>query len=186
MPKVTGFKTTDVRFPTSRGLDGSDAMNQDPDYSAAYLELTTDDPNLSGYGLVFTIGRGNDLQCAAIDLLASYAVGRDVDDLAKTMGDFARSLVRDSQMRWLGPEKGLTHMAAGAVVNAAWDLVSKRSGKPLWKHLSDLTPEEIVDLVDFRYITDVLTPAEAFDILNKAKVNRTKNEEDINKNDINA
>ena len=186
MPKVTGFKTTDVRFPTSRGLDGSDAMNQDPDYSAAYLELTTDDPNLSGYGLVFTIGRGNDLQCAAIDLLASYAVGRDVDDLAKTMGDFARSLVRDSQMRWLGPEKGLTHMAAGAVVNAAWDLVSKRSGKPLWKHLSDLTPEEIVDLVDFRYITDVLTPAEALDILNKAKVNRSKNEAELIKNGLPA
>ena len=186
MPKIIQFKTTDVRFPTSRGLDGSDAMNQDPDYSAAYLELITDDPKLSGYGLVFTIGRGNDLQCAAIDLLASYAVGRDVDDLAKTMGDFARSLVRDSQMRWLGPEKGLTHMAAGAVINAAWDLVSKRSGKPLWKHLSDLTPEEIVDLVDFRYISDVLTPAEALDILNKAKANRAKNEADLIKNGLPA
>ena len=186
MPRIIQFKTTDVRFPTSRGLDGSDAMNQDPDYSAAYLELITDDPKLSGYGLVFTIGRGNDLQCAAIDLLASYAVGRDVDDLAKTMGDFARSLVRDSQMRWLGPEKGLTHMAAGAVINAAWDLVSKRSGKPLWKHLSDLTPEEIVDLVDFRYISDVLTPAEALDILNKAKANRAKNEADLIKNGLPA
>jgi L-fuconate dehydratase len=186
VPKIIQFKTTDVRFPTSRGLDGSDAMNQDPDYSAAYLELITDDPKLSGYGLVFTIGRGNDLQCAAIDLLASYAVGRDVDDLAKTMGDFARSLVRDSQMRWLGPEKGLTHMAAGAVINAAWDLVSKRSGKPLWKHLSDLTPEEIVELVDFRYITDVLTPAEALDILNKAKANRDKNEAELIKNGLPA
>ena len=186
MPKIIQFKTTDVRFPTSRGLDGSDAMNQDPDYSAAYLELITDDPKLSGYGLVFTIGRGNDLQCAAIDLLASYAVGCDVDDLTKTMGDFARSLVRDSQMRWLGPEKGLTHMAAGAVINAAWDLVSKRSGKPLWKHLSDLTPEEIVDLVDFRYISDVLTPAEALDILNKAKANRAKNEADLIKNGLPA
>ena len=163
MPKIIQFKTTDVRFPTSRGLDGSDAMNQDPDYSAAYLELITDDPKLSGYGLVFTIGRGNDLQCAAIDLLASY-----------------------SQMRWLGPEKGLTHMAAGAVINAAWDLVSKRSGKPLWKHLSDLTPEEIVDLVDFRYISDVLTPAEALDILNKAKANRAKNEADLIKNGLPA
>jgi L-fuconate dehydratase len=186
VPKIIQFKTTDVRFPTSRGLDGSDAMNQDPDYSAAYLELITDDPKLSGYGLVFTIGRGNDLQCAAIDLLASYAVGRDVDDLAKSMGDFARSLVRDSQMRWLGPEKGLTHMAAGAVINAAWDLVSKRSGKPLWKHLSDLTPEEIVDLVDFRYISDVLTPAEALDILNKAKANRAKNEAELIKNGLPA
>lgn len=160
MPKVIGFKTTDVRFPTSRGLDGSDAMNQDPDYSAAYLELKTDDPNLSGYGLVFTIGRGNDLQCAAIDLLATYAVGREVSDLSNSMGDFAKSLVRDSQMRWLGPEKGLTHMAAGAVINAAWDLVCKVSGKPLWKHLSDLSPQEIVDLVDFRYISDAITPSE--------------------------
>jgi L-fuconate dehydratase len=186
VPRIIQFKTTDVRFPTSRGLDGSDAMNQDPDYSAAYLELITDDPKLSGYGLVFTIGRGNDLQCAAIDLLASYAVGRDVDDLAKTMGDFARSLVRDSQMRWLGPEKGLTHMAAGAVINAAWDLVSKRSGKPLWKHLSDLTPQEIVDLVDFRYISDVLTPAEALDILNNAKANRAKNEAELIKNGLPA
>ena len=186
MTKIIGIESFDVRFPTSKMLDGSDAMNQDPDYSAAYLELITDDPKLSGYGLVFTIGRGNDLQCAAIDLLASYAVGRDVDDLAKTMGDFARSLVRDSQMRWLGPEKGLTHMAAGAVINAAWDLVSKRSGKPLWKHLSDLTPEEIADLVDFRYISDVLTPAEALDILNKAKANRAKNEAELIKNGLPA
>jgi len=186
MPKVIGFKTTDVRFPTSRGLDGSDAMNQDPDYSAAYLELKTDDPNLSGYGLVFTIGRGNDLQCAAIDLLATYAVGREVSDLAKSMGDFAKSLVRDSQMRWLGPEKGLIHMAAGAVINAAWDLVCKVSGKPLWKHLSDLSPQEIVDLVDFRYISDAITPSEALEILTKAKANRVKNEANLIANGLPA
>lgn len=186
MPKVVGFKTTDVRFPTSRGLDGSDAMNKDPDYSAAYLELITDDPKLSGYGLVFTCGRGNDLQCDAIEIFAAYAVGRDVDDLAKTMGEFARSLVADSQMRWLGPEKGLIHMAAGAVVNAAWDLVSKRSGKPLWKYLSDLSPEEIVELVDFRYISDALTPTEAIAILNKAKANRAKNEVNLIKDGLPA
>ena len=186
MPKVVGFKTTDVRFPTSRGLDGSDAMNKDPDYSAAYLELITDDPKLSGYGLVFTCGRGNDLQCDAIEIFAAYAVGRDVDDLAKTMGEFARSLVRDSQMRWLGPEKGLIHMAAGAVVNAVWDLVSKRSGKPLWKYLSDLSPEEIVDLVDFRYISDALTPTEALAILNKVKANRAKNEVNLIKDGLPA
>jgi len=186
MPKVVGFKTTDVRFPTSRGLDGSDAMNKDPDYSAAYLELITDDPKLSGYGLVFTCGRGNDLQCDAIEIFAAYAVGRDVDDLAKTMGEFARSLVRDSQMRWLGPEKGLIHMAAGAVVNAAWDLVSKRSGKPLWKYLSDLSPKEIVELVDFRYISDALTPTEALTILNKAKANRAKNEVNLIKDGLPA
>lgn len=176
MSIITGFKTTDVRFPTSRGLDGSDAMNQDPDYSAAYLELTTDDPNLSGYGLVFTIGRGNDLQCAAIELLKDFVIGKAVEDLSKNMGAFAKSLVRDSQMRWLGPEKGVTHMAAGAVINAVWDLVCKLSGKPLWKHLSDLSPEEIVELVDFRYITDLLTPSEALQILKNAQLNKSQNE----------
>lgn len=176
MAKVTSFKTVDVRFPTSRGLDGSDAMNQDPDYSAAYLVFETDQPELSGHGLVFTIGRGNDLQCAAIDLLAGYVVGREVSELAKGMGDLARSLVRDSQMRWLGPEKGVTHMAAGAVLNAVWDLVSKSAGKPLWKYLSDLSPAEIVDLVDFRYITDVITKEEALALLTKAAANKQKNE----------
>lgn len=186
MPKVIGFKSTDVRFPTSRGLDGSDAMNQDPDYSAAYLELKTDDPNLSGYGLVFTIGRGNDLQCAAIDLLAPYAVGKSVEELAKSMGEFAKSLVRDSQMRWLGPEKGLTHMAAGAVINAVWDLICKASGKPLWKYLSDLSPQEIVDLVDFRYISDAITPQEALDLLTKSRANKEKNEADLIANGLPA
>lgn len=179
MPQVIGFKTVDVRFPTSRGLDGSDAMNQDPDYSAAYLVLETDDPALSGHGLVFTIGRGNDLQCAAIDLLAGYAVGRDVDDLARSMGSFARSLVRDSQMRWLGPEKGVTHMAAGAVINAAWDLVSKNAGKSLWKFLSDLSPMEIVELVDFRYITDLITPKEALELLQKAQTGKAEREKKL-------
>ena len=186
MPKITGFRTVDVRFPTSRALDGSDAMNKDPDYSAAYLILETDSPELSGLGLVFTIGRGNDLQCAAINLLAPYAVGREVSDLAKNMGEFAKSLVRDSQMRWLGPEKGITHMAAGAVINAAWDLISKNAGKPLWKYLSDLSPEEIVDLVDFRYITDYITPEEALAILNKAKVNRAENEKELLANGLPA
>ena len=186
MPKVIGFKTTDVRFPTSRGLDGSDAMNQDPDYSAAYLELLTDDPKLSGYGLVFTIGRGNDLQCSAIELLAPYAVGKEVSELAKSMGEFAKSLVRDSQMRWLGPEKGVTHMAAGAVINAVWDLVCKVSGKPLWKYLADLSPQEIVDLVDFRYISDAITPAQALEILTKAQANRAKNETSLLANGLPA
>ena len=186
MPKITGFKTVDIRFPTSRALDGSDAMNKDPDYSAAYLILETDDSNLSGHGLVFTIGRGNDLQCAAIDLLAPYAVGRDVSELAKNMGEFARSLVRDSQMRWLGPEKGITHMAAGAVINAAWDLIAKFYKKPLWKYLSDLSPEEIVDLVDFRYITDFITPEEALATLQKAKANRQENEKELLANGLPA
>ena len=176
MPKITGFKTVDVRFPTSRGLDGSDAMNKEPDYSAALVILETDDPKLQGHGFVFTCGRGNDLQCQFIEQLAPYAVGRDVADLSQSMGDFARSLVRDSQIRWLGPEKGVTQMAAGAVINAAWDIVTKFAKKPLWKFLSDLTPEQIVDLVDFRYITDALTPEEALQILRKAQPQRAANE----------
>ena len=176
MPKVTGFKTVDVRFPTSRGLDGSDAMNKEPDYSAALVILETDDPNLEGHGFVFTCGRGNDLQCDAIALLAPYVVGRDIADLSTSMGEFARSLVRDSQIRWLGPEKGVTQMAAGAVITAAWDLVTKHAKKPLWKFLSDLSPEEIVELIDFRYITDALTPEEALEILRKAQPNRLANE----------
>jgi L-fuconate dehydratase len=175
--KITGFKTIDVRFPTSRGLDGSDAMNKDPDYSAAYLILETDDPNLSGHGFVFTCGRGNELQCDAIELLAPYAVGREVSDLINSMGEFARELVRDSQMRWLGPEKGLVHMATGAVINAAWDLVAKSAGKPLWEVLSDMSPEEIVELVDFRYIADYLNESEALEMLRKAEPNRAKNKE---------
>jgi L-fuconate dehydratase len=186
MSRITGFRTVDVRFPTSRGLDGSDAMNQDPNYSAAYLILETENQNLSGHSLVFTIGRGNDLECAAINLLAEHAIGRQVDDLAKSMGDFARSLVRDSQMRWLGPEKGVTHMAAGAVINAVWDLISKRAGKPLWKVLSDLSPEEIVDLVDFRYLSDAMTESEALEILTRAKGNRATNEAALLRNGLPA
>lgn len=177
MPTITGFRTFDVRFPTSTGLHGSDAMNQDPDYSAAYLVLETDDPNLSGHSLVFTIGRGNDLQCKAIELLAQAAVGAEIDQLSHSMGDFARELVRDSQMRWLGPEKGLIHMAAGAVINAAWDAISKRQGKPLWKTLADMSPEELVDLVDFRYLTDALTRAEALEILERAAQSKSQNEQ---------
>jgi L-fuconate dehydratase len=186
MPIITGFKTMDIRFPTSRSLDGSDAMNQDPDYSAAYLILETDQAGLSGHSLVFTIGRGNDLECAAIDLLKDFAIGKDLAQLRKSMGSFAKSLVRDSQMRWLGPEKGVTHMAAGAVVNAVWDLLAKYEKKPLWKLLSDFSPEEIVELVDFRYISDALTPEEALAILKKAEPNRKANEAELLKNGLPA
>jgi L-fuconate dehydratase len=151
-------------------------MNPDPDYSAAYLILKTDDPNLSGHSLVFTNGRGNDLQCVAIAQLAEVVVGMDLSELEKNLGNIGRELVRDSQVRWLGPEKGVPHMAAGGVVNAVWDLVCKINNKPLWKQLSDMTPEQIVDLVDFRHISDALTPAEALAILQKAEVNKIENE----------
>ena len=168
MATITGFKLRDIRFPTSKSLDGSDAMNKDPDYSAAYLILETDS-DISGHGFAFTLGRGTELQCATIELLAPKVVGRKIEELKASLGDIARELVSDSQIRWLGPEKGLTHMAVGAVLTALWDLVSKHEGKPLWEVLADMSPEEIVSLLDFRYIRDVLTPEEALEILKKAE-----------------
>ncbi|APU14096.1 MULTISPECIES: L-fuconate dehydratase [Actinoalloteichus] len=171
MSRVLALDVSDVRFPTSRELDGSDAMNPDPDYSAAYAVLRTDD-GPDGHGFVFTIGRGNDVQCAAIALLAPYVVGRDVEELCADLGGLSRELVSDSQLRWLGPEKGVMHMAVGAVVNAAWDLAAKRAGLPVWRLLASLTPEQLVDLVDFRYLTDALTREEALAILRAAEPGR--------------
>ena len=173
MAVLTGLETYDVRFPTSRQLDGSDAMNRDPDYSAAYVCLRTDDPaGLSGYGFVFTIGRGNDVQTAALAALRDHVVGRDVDTVLADLGKFARSLTDDSQLRWLGPEKGVMHMAIGAVINAAWDMAARRAGKPVWRFIADMSPGQIVELVDFRYISDVLTPADALSILRAAEAGK--------------
>jgi L-fuconate dehydratase len=177
MPRFTELETYDVRFPTSLDLDGSDAMNTDPDYSAAYLILRTDaGDGHEGHGFAFTIGRGNDIQTAAIEALRDHVIGLDVDATLDDLGGFWKSLVHDSQLRWLGPEKGVMHMAIGAVVNAVWDLAAKRAGAPLWKLLSDLTPEQIVDLVDFRYLSDALTPEEALEILRGAKAGRAERE----------
>jgi L-fuconate dehydratase len=176
----TALDTDDVRFPTSLSLDGSDAMNPDPDYSVAYVRVSTDaDDGLVGHGFVFTIGRGNDVQVAAIEALRGYVVGRDVDEVLADMGGLWRRLVHDSQLRWLGPEKGIMHMAVGAVVNAVWDLKAKRDGKPLWQLLAAMTPDEIVDLVDFRYLTDALTREEALEILEKAEPGRAQREEEL-------
>ncbi|MFI7703314.1 enolase C-terminal domain-like protein [Nonomuraea sp. NPDC049480] len=157
---IVRMETHDVRFPTSRELDGSDAMNPDPDYSAAYVVLKTDD-GFEGHGFAFTIGRGNDIQTTAISALEPYVLGKDVEDL----GTLYKDLVNDSQLRWLGPEKGVMHMAISAVVNALWDLKAKRAGKPLWRLLSEMSAEEIVDLIDFRYLSDALTRDEALEIL---------------------
>lgn len=173
MSHVTAVETHDVRFPTSESLAGSDAMNPDPDYSAAYVCIRTDsDDGHEGHGFVFTIGRGTEVQVAAIGALRGYLVGREVESLLDNLGRVWRELVHDSQLRWLGPEKGVMHMAIGAVVNALWDLRAKRAGLPLWHLLSTLSPEEIVDLVDFRYLTDVLTPDEALDILRRGEPGR--------------
>jgi L-fuconate dehydratase len=173
MTRFTSFETIDVRFPTSRERDGSDAMNPDPDYSAAYVVLGTDaGDGLEGNGLAFTIGRGNDVQTAAIAALRPYVLGRPVEAMLSDLGGFYRELVHDSHLRWLGPEKGVMHMAIGAVVNAVWDLAAKRAGRPLWLHLARMTPEELVALVDFRYLSDALTPDDALRILRAAAPGR--------------
>ena len=172
----------DIRFPTSRTLDGSDAMNKDPDYSAAYVVLHTDHPaGLTGHGLTFTIGRGTELCVAAIDLLAGHVVGRTLEDIAADMAGFWRSVVADSQLRWLGPEKGVVHLATAALVNAVWDLYAKAEGKPLWKLLADMSPEQLVGCIDFRYIDDALTPAEATEMLRRLVSGRSTREAAIRK-----
>ncbi|OFI38871.1 fuconate dehydratase [Arthrobacter sp. SW1] len=166
MSVVTAMDVFDIRFPTSRDLDGSDAMNPDPDYSAAYLVLRTDAADgHEGHGFVFTIGRGNEVETAAIAALREHLLGRDAEELLADMGATWKLLVHDSQLRWLGPEKGVMHMAIGAVVNALWDLKAKRAGLPLWELLSRMSPEELVALVDFRYLSDALTPDEALGLL---------------------
>ncbi|MEV0952044.1 enolase C-terminal domain-like protein [Promicromonospora sp. NPDC050249] len=172
MATITGVRVEDVRFPTSVTADGSDAMNKDGDYSAAYVVLETDAPDpddpgatLGGYGLTFTIGRGNDIVAEAARQQAAALVGRDVDEVAADMGAVYRDLTSDSQMRWLGPEKGVVHLSLAAVLNAAWDLVARRAGKPLWRVLVDMTPEELVDVADLRYLSDALTREDALKIL---------------------
>lgn len=180
MSQILGFDTHDVRFPTSRTLDGSDAMNPGPDYSAAYLVLRTDDPGgLAGHGFVFTIGRGNDVQLAAIRALEPFLAGRDLDELLADLGGFYRTVAGDSPLRWLGPECGVMHMAIGGVLNACWDLAARRAGKPLWRLLADLTPEQIVDLVDFRYLSDALTRDEALELLERGQDGRDERIADL-------
>ncbi len=166
--RITGFHTADVRFPTSRHRDGSDALNPFPDYSAAYLEIETSEGD-HGYGFAFTVGRGNDVQLAAIEALRPMVVGRDVYELVSDLGAVSVSLVGDSQLRWLGPAKGAIHMAASAVLNSLWDLKARRAGLPLWRLLAELPAAELVGAIDFRYLRDALTPAEALDILERGK-----------------
>ncbi len=168
-PQIVALDCFDVRFPTSLEHDGSDAMNRDPDYSAAYAVLRTDSDGLDGHALCFTIGRGNDVVVAAIEALRPHVLGRYAEDIASDLGGFSAGLVNDSQLRWLGPEKGVMHMAIGAVINAAWDLAANMAGKPLWRLLADMTPEQIVGLIDFRYIDDALTAGQALEILRSAR-----------------
>ena len=171
--KITGIKTYDLRFPTSEALDGSDAMNPDPDYSAAYVVLETDG-GLEGHGLTFTIGRGNEVVVAAIAALRDRVVGLDLDWVRDNPGRFWRHVTSDSQLRWIGPDKGAMHLATGAVVNAVWDLLAKESKKPVWQLVGEMTPEELVACIDFRYLTDCVTPEEALAIFRAAVPGKTE------------
>ncbi|MFM7102816.1 MAG: L-fuconate dehydratase [Verrucomicrobiota bacterium] len=166
MARITRLEIQDIRFPTSRHLDGSDAMNPDPDYSSAYVVIHTDD-GAAGHGSTFTIGRGNEVVCAAIRAHEHLLVGREVAEFVGHPGRFWAGLNGDSQLRWIGPEKGAVHLALGAIVNALWDLYARREGLPLWRLVAGFSPERLVDCVDFRYLTDALTPAEALELLHR-------------------
>ena len=179
MPVITNVVARDIRFPTSEDRSGSDAMNPDPNYSAAYVILETDEPGLEGHGLTFTIGRGTEICVAAIEALSPLVTGHTVESFAKDMGAFWSTVTGDSQLRWLGPEKGVVHLATAAVVNAVWDLYAKIENKPLWRLLSDMTPEELVSCADFRYITDAITPEEALEILQHNEPTKGEREEEM-------
>jgi L-fuconate dehydratase len=183
---ITDVIARDIRFPTSRQLDGSDAMNVDPDYSAAYVVLKTNAPSvafgtgvLEGHGLTFTCGRGNEICAAMARSLAPLVVGKSLSSITEHMGTFWRSLTQDSQLRWLGPEKGVIHLATAAIINAIWDLWARAEGKPVWKLIVDMTPEEVVSLIDFHYITDALTPDEALGILRRHAPARAQREAEM-------
>lgn len=180
MTRIIALEADDIRFPTSREHIGSDAMNPDPDYSAVYVRMRTDDASDPfGCALIFTIGRGNDVQTEAVRALAPLVVGKRVTEIVDDLGGFARSLTSDSQLRWLGPEKGVMHMAVGGVINAAWDLAARRADQPLWQFIAQMSPEQLVDAVDFRYLSDALTPAEALDIVERARSGRTERTEKL-------
>ena len=176
MTKIIDMDVLDIRFPTSQDLDGSDAMNPDPDYSAAYVILKSDDGSLSGHGLTFTIGRGNEICCAAIKAMRHLVLGMDLEEIKRSPRKMWRTLTSDSQLRWIGPDKGAIHLATGAIVNAIWDLWAKSEGKPVWKLVADMTPEELVNCIDFRYLTDCVDEDEATDLLRKWAANKSNRE----------
>ena len=177
---ITEVVALDVRFPTSDSLDGSDSMNERPDYSATYVTLrTSGSDGLEGHGITFTTGRGNELCVAAVAALRPFVVGRTLDSIVDDFAAFWYELVGDGQLRWVGPEKGVIHLATAAIVNAVWDLYAKVEGKPLWKLLVDLSPEALVRVIPFRYITDALTPDEALDILRRQAPMRAAREAEM-------
>jgi L-fuconate dehydratase len=175
---IRDIEVLDLRFPTSRTLDGSDAMNKDPDYSATYVVLKTGS-GIEGHGLAFTNGRGNEICVSAVRAFAHLVIGRRLDSITSDFATFWKQLACETQIRWLGPEKGVTHMAMAAIINAVWDLYAKSENKPLWKLLADMSPREIVSAVDFRYITDALTPDEAIAILEKNESTKAAREAEL-------
>ena len=179
--RLRDLDVMDIRFPTSRTSAGTDAMHLDPDYSAAYVILRTE-TGAEGHGLAFTIGRGNEVVAAAIEAFRTHVAGLRLADITADFGGFWRTLAGDSQLRWLGPEKGVIHMALAAVVNAVWDLYAKTEKKPVWKLLADMTPRQIVSCIDFRYITDALDPDEALAILERQAPTRSAREADLLQN----
>jgi L-fuconate dehydratase len=183
--EIVAVRAHDVRFPTSRTLAGSDAMNEAPDYSAAYVILETDG-DLRGHGMTFTIGRGTEVVIAAITALAPIVVGRRLSDIAADQRTFWRALAGDSHLRWIGPEKGAIHLATAAVVNAVWDLWARSEGKPVWKLVTDMTPRELVDCVDFRHITDALTPGQAVELLTERAPGKAEREAEIRRTGVPA
>ena len=176
---ITSYEVRDIRFPTSRHLDGSDAMNKDPDYSAAYVIFYTDDKQVEGHGMTFTCGRGTEVCCSAIDALAGKFINKKLSELVVDMRATHRICTGDSQLRWIGPEKGAIHLATAAVINAVWDLWAKAEGKPLWKLVVDLTPEQFVQAIDFRYITDAITPEEAIELLKQNEAGKAAREAEM-------
>ena len=172
---ITELEVVDIRFPTSRTQAGTDSMHVDPDYSAAYVILHTD-VGLQGHGLTFTIGRGNEVCVLAIDAFRSHIVGQRLSDITQDFGAFWQRLAEDSQLRWLGLEKGVIHLALAAIVNAIWDLYAKQERKPLWKLLADMTPQQVVSSINFRYITDALTPEEALEMLARQQATKEERE----------
>jgi L-fuconate dehydratase len=176
--RITGARVLDLRAPTSRTLAGSDAVHADPDYSAAYVMLETAGA-LTGHGFTFTIGRGNEVVCAGIGALAPLVVGREVEEIAADFAAFHRRLTNESQLRWLGPDKGVIHLATAALVNAVWDLWAKREGKPVWKLVADLTPEQLLAVVDWRYLSDALPPDEALDLMHSRAAGKAAREAEL-------
>jgi L-fuconate dehydratase len=176
--RLNQLHVRDIRFPTSRQLDGSDAMNPDPDYSAAYVVVETDS-RVEGHGLAFTIGRGNEVVVAAVRALVPLVVGRSLSSITANMGQFWREVTGDSQLRWIGPEKGAIHLATAAVVNAVWDLYAKSEGKPLWKLLADMEPAQVVACLDFRYLTDALTPDQAYELLRRKAAGKRQRQAEL-------